>query len=267
MSERHPISDDMQALIAERLDAIVAEEDVRILFAVESGSRAWGFPSPDSDYDVRFVYARPRDWYLSIDGRRDVIECPIDGDFDIGGWDLKKALQLAIKPNPVLLEWLRSPILYRADADAMARLAALADKAAFQRPSTYHYLHLAESQYRKYVEAKESVKLKKYFYVLRPVMALRWLRLRAGEAVPMDFATLRSAAALGPSVDAFLDNLLARRAKARELGAGPRVPELDSLVEAEISDARDRLGTLEEPPAELLAEANALFRDLVGEGG
>lgn len=267
MSDAHSIPPEMRALIAERLDAIADEELVRTLFAVESGSRAWGFPSPDSDYDVRFVYVRPRNWYLSIDGRRDVIERPIDGELDIGGWDLKKALQLAIKPNPVLLEWLRSPILYRAEADAMGRLAALAGKAAIQRPSTYHYLHLAESQYRKYVDGKDSVKLKKYFYVLRPVMALRWLRLRVGEAVPMDFATLRAAADLGPAVNAFLDELLTRKAKTRELGAGPRIPDLDALVETETADACARLQDLEEPPACLLAEANDLFRALVAEVG
>ena len=265
MCEHHPIPAEMRVLITEQLDAIAGKEGVRILFAVESGSRAWGFPSPDSDFDVRFVYARSRDWYLSIDSRRDVIERPIDGDLDINGWDLKKALQLAIKPNPVLLEWLRSPILYRAEADAMARLAALADKASFRRPSTHHYLHLAESQYRKYVDGKDAVKLKKYFYVLRPVLALRWLRLRENEAVPMDFGTLRSASELDPDLEAFLDELLARKAETRELGAGPRVPELDALAEAEIADARGRLQELVEPPASLLDEANELFRALVSE--
>lgn len=265
MCEHYPIPEDMRALIADRLDAIEVEEDARILFAVESGSRAWGFPSPDSDYDVRFVYVRPRDWYLSIDCRRDVIEQPIDGDIDIAGWDLKKALQLAIKPNPVLLEWLRSPIRYRADAGSMARLAALADKAAFRRPSTHHYLHLAESQYRKYVAGTDAVRLKKYFYVLRPVLALCWLRWRPDEPVPMDFATLRSAADLGPGVECFLDELLARKALTRELGAGPRLAELDALLEQEIADARGRLATLDEPSADLFDEANALFRTLVTE--
>lgn len=266
MCRHHPIPEDMRSAIAERLDAIEAEQGVRILFAVESGSRAWGFPSPDSDFDVRFVYAHPRDWYLSVDSRRDVIERPIDGDLDIAGWDVRKALQLAIKPNPVLLEWLRSPILYRADAHgvtgAMARLAALADRADFRRPSIHHYLHLAESQYRKYVEGKDAVRLKKYFYVLRPVLALRWLRL-SDDPVPMDFATLRSAGDLGPDVEGFLDELLARKAETRELGDGPRLPALDAMLEREMAEARSRLPILDEPSADLLDEANALFRVLV----
>ena len=265
MSGHHPIPTEMRAQIADRLDAIAVEEGVRIPFAVESGSRAWGFPSPDSDYDVRFVYVRPRDWYLSIDNRRDVIERPIDSQLDIGGWDLKKALQLAIKPNPVLLEWLRSPILYRADASAMAQLTALADKAAFRRSSTHHYLHLADGQYRKYVADKASVRLKKYFYVLRPALALCWLRRRPGDPLPMEFEALRRAADLAAGVEAFVDELLARKAETRELGSGPRIPELDALVESEIAAARRRLEALKEPPAELLEAANALFRALVAE--
>ena len=88
--------------IVNRLEEIERSESVRILLAVESGSRAWGFPSPDSDYDVRFLYARPRDWYLSIDARRDVIECPIEDVLDINGWDIRKALHLLLKANPVL---------------------------------------------------------------------------------------------------------------------------------------------------------------------
>ena len=90
----------MRQAIDGALEAIEAEDNVRILFAIESGSRAWGFPSPDSDYDVRFVYARPLDWYLSLEPGRDVIERPINDDLDIGGWDLQKALKLMLKPNP-----------------------------------------------------------------------------------------------------------------------------------------------------------------------
>jgi len=125
-----------------RLDAIEAENDVRILYACESGSRAWGFASPDSDYDVRFIYARPREWYLSIDTqkRRDVIECPIEGLWDVNGWDLRKALGLLAKSNPPLLEWLGSPIVYRQDGSFVAGLQALAEEYLSPRSSRLHYL-------------------------------------------------------------------------------------------------------------------------------
>ena len=109
------IADAVRAEVARRLRQIEAEEGVRIFYACESGSRAWGFPSKDSDYDVRFLYAHPRPWYLSIDveRKRDVIERPITDEIDLGGWDLRKALQLFRKSNPPLLEWLQAPIIYR----------------------------------------------------------------------------------------------------------------------------------------------------------
>ena len=102
----------MKSRILSHLREIETTENVRIVYACESGSRAWGFPSADSDYDVRFLYVHPLEWYLSVDVKRDVIERPLQGGLDISGWDLKKALQLFRKSNPPLLEWLGSPIVY-----------------------------------------------------------------------------------------------------------------------------------------------------------
>ena len=223
MTETTDIAPEILAEIQARLDAIEAAEGVRILFAVESGSRAWGFPSPDSDYDVRFVYVRPRDWYLSIHPGRDVIETPIEGLFDVNGWDLKKALGLLIKPNPVLLEWLDSPIYYRRDDTAVTALKALADRTLHQVPATYHYRHLAESQWRRHIDRRDRVPLKKYFYVLRPVLALRWLRLNPNRRPPMNIQELRAGVGLPADVEAFVDDLLARKLVTKELGDGPRV--------------------------------------------
>lgn len=257
------IPQDTRDLICEKLDAIEREHDVRLLFAIESGSRAWGFPSPDSDYDVRFVYVRRPEWYLSVQARRDVIELPIEGDLDINGWDLKKALQLLIKPNAVLLEWLRSPIVYRADGEAMVKLADLAGQTAHLRPSTYHYLHLCRSQYTRFIVGKPAVKLKKYFYVLRPALALMWLRAHPQRPLPMNLAQLRASLDLPEALSAFLDDLLARKAETRELGEGTRLPELDALIEAEIAAAQADLDVIAAPTPDLTAAADALFQQLV----
>lgn len=129
---------DALARIHADLDRIERVEDVRILFAVESGSRAWGFPSPDSDYDARFVYVRKADWYLSLTPGRDVIELPIEGDFDTNGWDIRKALSLLLKPNPVLLEWLSSPVRYRWNESACAQLLTFAKRTAHARACLHH---------------------------------------------------------------------------------------------------------------------------------
>ncbi len=257
------IEPDVRAEIERRLAEIEASENVRVLLAVESGSRAWGFPSPDSDYDVRFVYARPVDWYLSIDRRRDVIERPIDGDLDINGWDLKKALQLLIKPNAVMHEWLESPIKYREEAAATARLRALADETLHRIPATYHYLHLGEGQWRRFIDGRDRVAVKKYFYVLRPALALCWLRQNDDDRVPMNIAELRAGCDLPADVDAFLDDLIERKRSTKELGQGPRIPALDRFVTAAFAAARERAYSPRRPVKGLFEQANQLFRDLV----
>lgn len=267
MITRDVIPREMRALIDDRLSGVERDERVRILFAVESGSRAWGFPSPDSDFDVRFVYVREPDWYLSIDARRDVIEPPIAGELDINGWDLKKALLLLIKPNPVLLEWLRSPVVYRADEEAMRKIAALGEKTAHQRPSVHHYLHLAESQFRRFIAGETEVRLKKYFYSLRPALALMWLRTHPDAPVPMALPKLRARLVLPQDVSGFLDELLAKKAKTKELGAGPRHPALDALIEGEIERAKGSMGDLPPTSEDLVDEANALFCELLKDGG
>lgn len=263
MEDGTNISTEMRAEIVMRLADIERAEDVRILFAVESGSRAWGFPSPDSDYDVRFVYVRREEDYLSLWPPRDVIERPIDGLLDMGGWDLGKALLLLVKPNPVLLEWLRSPIVYRANADAMARLTDLAERSAYRRASIYHYRHLGEGQYEREIASKAQVRLKRYFYSLRPALALRWLRLQPGVPVPMDLPTLRAGTDLPPDVAQSIDRLLAAKAATKELGEGERIPTIDALIESEFAAARANALPLDPVDPRLAREADDLFRVLV----
>lgn len=106
----------MRKIIIEKLQQIEKQENVRILHAVESGSRAWGFESPDSDFDVRFIYVRPRDYYLKLEQTRDVLEFPINDLLDVNGWDLQKALRLLHRSNPSVFEWFKSPIVYRETA-------------------------------------------------------------------------------------------------------------------------------------------------------
>jgi predicted nucleotidyltransferase len=252
----------MRDAILAKLSALEAREGVRILFAVESGSRAWGFPSPDSDYDARFVYARPRDWYLSITEGRDVIELPIEDDLDINGWDLRKALRLLLKPNPVLLEWLSSPIRYRWDESACAHLLALAQKVGHGPSCVHHYLNLGESLWKHHVEGKAEIKLKKYFYIVRPAMALRWLRLREG-APPMNFQALAAGVALPAELTGRLADLLERKSRTKELGEAPRIAVIDDFIATEFAWAREEGAAQRMARADLRGEADALFRELV----
>ncbi|MCF3935865.1 nucleotidyltransferase domain-containing protein [Acuticoccus sp. M5D2P5] len=248
--------------IEARLDQVSAQEGVRLLFAVESGSRAWGHPSPDSDYDVRFVYVRPLDWYLSLASRPDVIERPIEDDIDLSGWDVKKALALLAKPNPVLLEWLSSPIRYVWDDEVCARLTDFAAGTAYARACRHHYRRLATRQHREHLEGREFVNLKKYFYVLRPALALRWGRLHPDIMPPMNMGELIRGVSLDAATTGEIDRLLASKAQAKESGKGPRNAALDSLIETEIraSDSPD------EPVQDRGDEADALFRSIVTRG-
>lgn len=215
------------------LDAVVRDEHVRIPWAIESGSRAWGFPSPDSDYDCRFIYVRRQSDYLSIWPRRDVIETPLIGDLDINGWDLQKALRLMLKGNAVVLEWLRSPLVYRGDAKFRDMLLDLANTHVDRNAVGRHYLHLGERQRRTYFGDGKSVATKKLFYALRPAAALRWLRLHSDSPFPpMHFPTLMSECDPPLDMAAMTAELIARKAETRELGEGP-LPEVIARFVAE----------------------------------
>ncbi|HLK16418.1 MAG TPA: nucleotidyltransferase domain-containing protein [Fimbriimonadaceae bacterium] len=215
--------------IKAELAAIERSEEVRVLFAAESGSRAWGFESPDSDWDVRFVYVHPRDWYLSIESRRDVIERMLPDDIDLAGWDLPKALGLFSKSNPALLEWLRSPIVYAEDPEFVRQLRKF--ERDYVRPSAglYHYRSMTLSNYKNLVGQPE-VPLKKYLYCLRPALACRFIR-RTRKWPPMEFRKLVSTEVSDPKALEAIDGLLEAKMRGGEMGRGPRIPVLDAIIE------------------------------------
>ena len=177
----------MREKIQEQLRRIEEAENIKILLAVESGSRAWEFASPDSDYDVRFVYIRRPEDYLRLDAVRDVIELPIDDVLDINGWDLQKTLRLLYKSNPTLFEWFSSPIVYQ-KTEFADKFRELMMHYFSSKKTLYHYISMAEGNYRECLQG-EIVRAKKYFYVLRPVLACRWI-LDRGTPPPMLFSEL-----------------------------------------------------------------------------
>jgi len=164
----------VKSKILKCLDRIEKEHEVKIILACESGSRAWGFPSKDSDYDVRFIYAHQRDWYLSIGEKRDVIELPIDDELDINGWDLRKALGLLRKSNSPLLEWLSSPIRYRFVGVVTDALIKVSKMAFMPKTSFYHYLSMTKNSISKFQNGKKE-KIKTYLYALRTILCCKWI--------------------------------------------------------------------------------------------
>ena len=157
--------------IKSELARLETEHDIKILLAVESGSRAWGFASQDSDWDVRYIYIHKLDWYLRIDQYKDSQEEILPNDIDLSGWELRKAFRLFRKSNPPMLEWLRSPIIYREQFSTAEKLRELSEKYYNPRSCMYHYLSMAKGNFNEFLTDRELVKIKKYFYVLRPVLA------------------------------------------------------------------------------------------------
>jgi predicted nucleotidyltransferase len=250
------------AAIDGKLASVATHEHAVVLLAVESGSRAWGFPSPDSDYDCRFIYARARDNYLRLYPPRDVIEFPLDPVLDVNGWDLAKALRLLLKGNAVVIEWLTSPFVYAGSDEFRAQSLALARQAVRPAAVARHYLHLGERQRRTYFADTRAVEIKKLFYALRPALALRWLRMHPGEAVaPMHFPTLVAQIELPASVAALVDELLARKAVTRELGTGALPGLICALSDAEFTTARELWPSEPwRPESAMVAAADALLR-------
>jgi uncharacterized protein len=250
----------MESAIRAALTEIEAERGVRVLFAVESGSRAWGFASPDSDYDVRFVFVHPIEHYLSIRERRDVIEAELPGDLDLAGWDLRKALGLLAKSNPSLHEWLASPIVYRRDEAFMGEFVPLAQAWLSEAALLKHYLSMARTNWNAYLQG-ETVSRKKYLYVFRPVLAARWIEKGLG-APPMFFSDLRRETLHDPTVNAALDRLLEDKAKNVEMSLAPRDEALHSFLGPEI----ERLTNLVLEPKKRRddTELDALFRRWIG---
>ena len=250
----------MRETILEKLNEIEKKENVRILLAVESGSRAWGFASPDSDYDVRFIYVRPKEEYLRLESIRDVIELPIEGDLDINGWDLAKTLQLLRKSNPTLFEWFSSPIVYRETPFAEEFRSAM-QKYFSSKRGLSHYLSMAVSNYREHLRGDE-VKAKKYFYVLRPILACRWI-LDKGTPPSMMFSELLDAE-LDPALRPEVDRLLEIKQNVPELKMIPRVNILNLYLDESIEEIKDRIAGLPEDEVHGWEELDRLFLSQLG---
>lgn len=246
----------MLTTIQASLAQVEAEENVTIFYACESGSRAWGFPSADSDYDVRFLYLHPVEWYLSVDEKRDVIERPLTDQLDINGWDIRKALRLFRKSNPPLLEWLGSPIIYKEQTDIAARMRTLAESYYSPLACIHHYLHMAQGNFREYLRG-EQVWTKKYFYVLRPLLAINWIEQGYGVA-PTAFGTLVERLVKPPALLDAINALIEQKRQGVELAQGPRIPVISEFIEAEL--ARLEQGISAPPNHPPTTELDALFR-------
>lgn len=245
----------MREKIQEQLRRIEEAENIKILFAVESGSRAWGFASPDSDYDVRFIYIRRLEDYLRLNTIRDVIELPIDDALDINGWDLQKTLRLLHKSNPTLFEWFSSPIVYQ-ETEFADKFRDLMMHYFSSKKTMYHYVSMAEENYREYLKG-DLIRAKKYFYVLRPVLACQWI-LDRGTPPPMLFSELLKAELPVELIDV-VNQLLELKMNSPEVKLIKRISEINEYLDESIPRIKRAVRLLEDSLTPDWNELNQLF--------
>lgn len=250
----------VREVIPAKLNEIEERENVRVIHCVESGSRAWGFASPDSDYDVRFIYVRAPEYYLRLDKTRDVIEWQLDDTLDINGWDLQKTLRLLHSSNPTLFEWNRSPIVYKTTKE-WAEISAVIDSFFVKKSGLYHYLSTARRNYHEFLQG-DMVKLKKYFYVLRPILACRWI-LEKQTPPPVLFSELADACLERAMVPA-VNDLLRLKMETPEIGIGARIDVMNDYLEASIEEIDGLIRLLPNEEMGTWDELNRLFLKTVG---
>ncbi|MDD7201200.1 MAG: nucleotidyltransferase domain-containing protein [Spirochaetales bacterium] len=251
---------DIAREIQENLDAIEKQYDVRILWAAEAGSRAWGFPSPDSDYDVRFVYVHHPEEYLRIDAMRDVIEWKLDAVLDINGWDLQKTLLAFGKGNPNVMEWTNSPIIYK-ETPAWQELKPVAMGYFSEKAALCHYYGIAKATLMGYLKGSE-VSYKKYLYALRPLLCCRWIETYHS-VPPVEFRQMLPLLERTSFRDA-VEELLKLKARSEEKEQHPQIPQILDFVTQEC----ERQNLLAESAADDRKkdwqELNTAFRKVLG---
>lgn len=248
----------MKEKIKEQLKAIEAKHSITILFACETGSRAWGFSSPDSDYDVRFIYTHKPDWYISIEDHKDTIEY-LEGDLDLVGWDIRKSLRLMRKSNASIFERMQSPMIYLQQTDFLYQLKLLAQDYFSCRAGLHHYLSMAHNYYTACVQ-EERVKLKSYFYLLRTSLASLWI-VKIGTMPPLEFRQLLVLVE-NETMKGKIESLLELKASVDEKYLHPKETALEEYVKSILSYCQSKATNLKkhQGPVEPL---NQLFRETI----
>lgn len=261
----------MKEHIVDVIHQIEIDHDVKVLFACESGSREWGVPSKDSDYDVRFIYIHKPDWYLSIDQKRDVIEVPardsvsipIEPMLDMSGWELTKALRLFRKSNPPLLEWLQSTIVYYQSYSTINQMRELEQKIFSPVSCMHHYVSMAKGNFRDVVKGEE-VGVKKYLNVLRPLLAAKWIE-KCDSVPPIDFQELVEELVPGGEWKASIEDLLKQKRAGEEIYLEPRLDTIYEHLQKEIEHVEAYAKSIKKDSPDPTAELDMLFRGALRE--
>ena len=260
----------MKKEIKRRLKKIEEDEEVKILYAVESGSRAWGFSSKDSDWDVRFIYHRPLNQYLKLFKNDDYLGIDnmpkefFQDSVDFHGWDLDKTLKLLYKGNPPLLEWLESPFIYHTDPILIPELKKLSRKFYNSKRAIYHYLHMAEGNFISYITNRPHVKTKKYLYIIRPLLACYWIET-IGSMPPMEIDQTFGHYVNNNETYAVISRiirLIDRKRSGEEFGEQEPDQVLNTWILERLNYYKNYVKTMQDPQ-HTVTSLNKFFQDIV----
>lgn len=253
----------MNKIIKEQLTRIENENNVKILYAIESGSRGWGFESKDSDFDVRFIYLHPVEWYLSIFEQRDIIEIPVNKVLDVNGWGLQKVMQHINKSNPSILEWLSSPIVYRENPNFAGELKNVADKYFSSVHAAYHYIGLAKKCFSGMMDA-DNIKIKKLFYVIRPILCCMWIE-KYNTIPPMNIQDLMKGIILDNKIKNIIDELIVVKADCIESDTIKQPCELISFLDGKIKYYDSYVKSIKNEKERDISMLNQFFQETLNE--
>lgn len=254
---------EMNIRVPQKLSELERVHNMTVLYAVESGSRAWGFSSPDSDFDVRFIYMRPMGFYLRLENTRDVIETPIDDTWDVSGWDLQKALRLLHNSNPSIYEWAASPLVYHSTNIWEHQIAPVLNSFFQPTKSVNHYLSMAKRTVKDNLSG-EMVKAKKYFYILRPILAAKWV-ITHNCPPPILFEELADDQ-LEKNLEPLVRDLVQKKRETPELGQIAHIPALDNYIYAELTALDNAARKLPRGKSNPWEPLNQLFVDILADG-
>jgi predicted nucleotidyltransferase len=255
----------MRERVLQELKRLESQHEIRILLAVESGSRAWGFASPDSDYDVRFVYVHQPDWYLSVFEPRDVVEEMLPDQLDVSGWELRKTLRLFSKCNLALNEWLGSPITYKEVSGFRGQLLNLVPKYFNPIAAIHHYRSMADRALAENL-VDGQISIKKIFYVLRPLLACRWIERTASQP-PTEFQKLLLSDSVSAEERLWIEHLLREKSSAAEGHPLQLAPHRIDRIQSELARYKTAETLVEAPERTRAVELNAALREWIHKGG
>lgn len=249
----------IETLVQMKLKGIEEKENVKVLHAIESGSRAWGFASPDSDYDVRFIYTHPMEYYLELQSKKDFIDWELNEILDINGWDLSKALQHFHKSNATLFEWSNSPIVYYTTPE-WNQIREMSKKYFSCKSAMYHYYGTANKNYLEYL-TEDMVKYKKYFYVLRPILACKWIEKKSCPP-PVLFEALVDEV-LEDDMKETVEKLIEKKIQMGEVEKGKRIDKLNEYIVNNLAFFKKMVDSMEDDRSENWDKLNGMFLNLI----